>query len=72
MESEYAEKTERQSAVEQIKITEVISLTLKRWPWILLSLTVCIGLALLYLARATPVYTRTAAVVIKEDRKSVV
>ena len=46
MESEYAEKTERQSAVEQIKITEVISLTLKRWPWILLSLTVCIGLAL--------------------------
>ena len=67
MESEYAEKTERQSAVEQIKITEVISLTLKRWPWILLSLTVCIGLALLYLARATPVYTRTAAVVIKDE-----
>ena len=67
MESEYAEKTERQSAVEQVKITEVISLTLKRWPWILLSLAVCIGLALLYLARATPVYTRTAAVVIKDE-----
>lgn len=67
MESEYTEKAEKQSVVEQVKITEVISLTLKRWPWILLSLVICVGLALLYLARATPIYTRTAAVVIKDD-----
>lgn len=67
MESEYTEKAEAQSAVEQVKITEVISITLRHWPWILLSLAVCIGLALLYLAHATPMYTRTAAVVIKDE-----
>ncbi len=67
MESEYNEKAEAQSAVEQVKITEIISITLRHWPWIILSLVVCVGLALLYLAHATPMYTRTAAVVIKDE-----
>lgn len=53
----------------QIKITDVIFLTLKRWPWMLLSLVVCIGLAVLYVLRTPPLYTRTATIIIKDESK---
>lgn len=53
----------------QVKISDVIFTTLKRWPWILLSLAVCMGLAVLYLMRTAPVYTRTASMVIKDESK---
>ncbi len=59
----------KSSVINQLSRTDVLLITLKRWPWILLSLTVCMGLAALYLMRATPLYTRTASVVIKDDTK---
>ncbi|MCM1349388.1 MAG: polysaccharide biosynthesis tyrosine autokinase [Firmicutes bacterium] len=66
-EEEKAEK--KADTLSQVKITDVIFITLKRWPWLLLSLVVCVGLAQLYIMRTPPVYTRTASVVIKDESK---
>lgn len=56
-------------SVNQVRINDVLFLTLKKWPWIVLSLLVCVGLAMLYLLRCQPVYTRTASIIIKDDSK---
>jgi len=53
----------------QVKITDIIFITLKRWPWILLSLVVCVGLAMLYIMRTPPTYVRSASLVIKSEAK---
>ena len=65
------EKIEKDKVAEaaQVKITDIIFLTLKRWPWILLSLAVCMGLAVLYIMRTAPTYMRSASVVIKNESK---
>ena len=59
----------RDLAQRQVNITDIILLTLRRWPWIVLSLAVCLGAAIFYLLRAPPVYTRTASIVIKDESK---
>lgn len=50
-----------------IKIKEVIDATLRRWPWIIVSVCICTGLALLYTLRANPTYTGNATVVIRDE-----
>lgn len=59
----------RDLAQRQVNITDIILLTLRRWPWIVLSLAVCLGAAIFYLLRTPPVYTRTASIVIKDESK---
>ena len=56
-----------QSSSTQVKISDIIFITLKRWPWILLSLVVCVGCAVLYVLRTQPMYTRSASIVIKSS-----
>lgn len=63
------ESTETNESVNQVKIADVVYITLKHWPWILLSLALCMGAAVLYLMRTTPIYTRSASIVIKDDSK---
>lgn len=53
----------------QVQISDVFFMTLRRWPWILLSLAVCVGAAMFYLMRTAPVYTRSASILIKNDSK---
>lgn len=66
--AEESEGTNANNAT-QLKFSDVVFTTLKRWPWIILSLAICLGLATLYLLRTQPVYTRTASIVIKDDSK---
>lgn len=63
------EQTETNESVNLVKITDVVYITLKHWPWILLSLALCMGVAVMYLMRTTPIYNRSAAIVIKDDSK---
>lgn len=49
---------------------ELFTAILRQWRWIALSLTVCLGLAVLYLAWKPFSYTRSAQVEIKEDGES--
>lgn len=50
-------------------IMELIFLCLAKWKWFLLSVVLCLGLASLYILRTTPVYTRSASLLIKDDKK---
>ena len=50
-------------------IHDALHLALANWYWFLLSLALCIGIALLYLACRTPLYERSATVLVKDSRK---
>ena len=52
-----------------IRIQDLLYLCLAKWQWFVLSLAVTVGIAVFYLLRTPPVYTRTASVLIKDDSK---
>ena len=54
---------------EAVNIKDILYLCLNKWYWFLISIVFCVGLAYLYILRATPVYTRTASILIKDDGK---
>lgn len=49
---------------------ELFNAILRQWKWIILSLTICLGLGVLYLAWKPFVFTRESQVEIKEDSDS--
>lgn len=53
-----------------VNLSDVLARTLQNWYWILISLVVCLGLAWLYIHRATPMYTSTASIVLRDDAAS--
>lgn len=55
---------------QKLTFKELVSVILSQWRWILLSLTVCLGIAVLYLAWKPFSFTRSAQVEIKEDSES--
>ena len=59
-----------QSAVSaSVPLSDIFFMTLHHWPWIIVSLVVCLGFAYLYILRTPKVYTRSAEVLIKEQNK---
>lgn len=52
---------------EVMSIKDLLYLCLARWQWFLLSLVVCMGVAIAYLLITPPVYTRTASILIKDN-----
>lgn len=52
-----------------IRIQDLYYLCLAKWRWLVLSLVVCLGIAVIYLLKTPPVYTRTASLLIKEESK---
>ncbi len=68
----YPQPSQNTAAAEEadaLKIQDLMYLCLAKWKWFVLSLAVCIGLAVVYILRTPSVYTRTASVLIKEDSK---
>lgn len=62
-----AKTSKKQPQLTQVTISDIIFLTLHRWPWLILSLAVCCGLAYYNLLRTPSLYTRTAEIFIKSD-----
>ncbi len=58
------------STEQKMSPNELFIAILRSWKWILLSLMICLGLAVLYLAWKPLGYTREAQVEIKEDAES--
>ena len=58
-----------QNTQDFLRIQDLLYLCLAQWHWFLLSLTLCLGAAVIYLLRTPPVYTRTASILIKDDSK---
>lgn len=54
----------------QVNITDILFLALHRWPWFLLSVVLCLGVAELYLLRTPSLYTRSAEILIKSDSQN--
>lgn len=50
-------------------LSDIFFLTLRHWPWIILSVAVCVGAAYFYLLRTPNVYTRSAEILIKTEAK---
>ncbi|MDE6119091.1 MAG: hypothetical protein K2F82_04420, partial [Muribaculaceae bacterium] len=57
----------KSAIITQVQITDVLTMTLRRWPWIILSVLLCVGAAWLYLQLTPPIYTRSASILIKGD-----
>lgn len=52
-----------------VPILDIIFMTLRHWPWILLSVAVCVGVAYFWLLRTPNVYSRSAEILIKDESK---
>lgn len=52
-----------------IRVQDLFYLCLNKWYWFVISLTVTIGVAVIYLLTTPPVYTRSASLLIKVDSK---
>ncbi|MFS2832851.1 GumC family protein [Bacteroides uniformis] len=52
-----------------IRLQDLFYLCLGKWHWFVISLTVCLGIAVWYLLTTPPVYTRTASILVKDDSK---
>lgn len=52
-----------------VPLLDIFFRTLSYWPWIVLSIVMCVGFGILYLLRTPNVYTETASVLIKDDEK---
>lgn len=61
--------TPAQSPQDFIRIQDLFYLCLGKWHWFVVSLAVCLGIAICYLLTTPPVYTRSASILIKDDSK---
>ncbi len=52
-----------------IPLVDILYRTLHYWPWVLLSVFVCLSAGVLYLLCKAPIYTTTASLLIKDDTK---
>ena len=52
-----------------LTLGDLLHLCRSRWTWFVVSLIICMALAVCYLLIQEPVYTRTAAILIKDDSK---
>lgn len=52
-----------------VPLSDVFFRTLHYWPWVLLSVALCIGVSIIYLLRTPNSYTQTASLLIKDDGK---
>ncbi len=52
-----------------LNIKDLVYACLRRWKWFVLSVAVCLFIAIVYVVRFQPQYSRTAEVQIKEDNQ---
>ena len=53
-----------------ITIRDILAMVLDHWKWFVLSVVVCLLAGILHVLHYTPLYSRSASVLIKEDMKS--
>ena len=58
-----------QQEEQAIDLKAIFYLCLSNWYWFLISVILCLAIATFYLKKTTPVYTRSAKVLVKSDDK---
>ena len=53
-----------------ITLKSIVSFAVSKWYWFLISLAITMSVAVVYLMRTTPEYTRTASLLIKNEEKN--
>ena len=66
--SNSADTTSREGR--NLTLKDIWFLCIHNWKWFVISLALCLLAATFYILKTTPVYSRNASVLIKEDRKS--
>ena len=54
---------------DSLQLKDLVQIYLSKWKWFVLSLAVCLGVAVLYLLKTPSVYTRSSSLLIEEDSK---
>lgn len=54
-----------------ILLQDLWFMALKKWRWFLVSVLITMSVAIFYIARSTPIYMRSASLLIKEDNKNI-
>lgn len=62
-------KSAAQSPQDFITVQDLFYLCLNKWHWFVISLGLCLGVAVFYLLTTPSVYIRTASILIKDDSK---
>lgn len=60
---------QQEETQQSINILDILLATLRHWPWIIVSVAICVGIATYYNLKALPIYSRSAEIVIKDDSK---
>lgn len=55
---------------DSIHIQDIWKMLIANWHWFFISISVCLSIAAIYISVTSPVYTRKASVLIKDDSKS--
>lgn len=56
------------SQEEFVSLRDLVELFLSRWYWFLLSIIICVGVSWIYLASVSPVYKRSAVMLVKSEQ----
>ncbi len=70
MENNTTNKATWKQTDKTLSVRDVFALCLGNWKWMLVSFAICMLLAAYYCIKTVPTYSRSASVLIKEDRKS--
>ena len=54
---------------DSLQLKDLVQIYISKWKWFVLSLAICLGIAVLYLLKTPPVYTRSSSLLIEEDTK---
>lgn len=59
-----------QESNDELKFSDVISMCLKKWHWFAVCVPFCLALACLQILKTEPTYTRSAQLLVKDERSS--
>lgn len=65
-----ADKDNSTQSLGAVSISDVFAIALQYWYWIVISIIICTGIAVLNVKRTTPIYTRSCSVIIRDDAQS--
>lgn len=66
---EYQNKESQSVEEQEINLSDLINLLWLNWKWFVLSIVVCVGIAVFYLQSTSKEYSRSATVLIKDNSK---
>lgn len=59
-------KNDNHAEVVELSLKDYVEACLKHWPWFVISVVLCLGLAVLYIKRQEPVYERSEQILVKD------